>query len=199
MTILNWDVENIDFDSTFLYSKIDHEIYIKLPAELTNNTNEYGRLLKSLYDLKQTSKIWAKIFYKVLEALEFKHLNYEPSIFSRFSTRISKTIFIDPKLVIIVYVDDLMLLGKTSTVIQQFKTTIGKQFNIKDLEPTQNYLKIEISRDRTLETITLSQEAYLKAVLRKFGIKTYSPRSSPFSDDIKLKLNDKNFADQAIK
>ena len=100
---------------------------------------------------------------------------------------------------ITVYVDDLILLSKTSTVIQQFKTAIGKQFSIKDLGPTQNYLKIEISHDRTLKIITLSQEAYLKAVLRKFDIETYSPRSSPFSDDVKLKLNDENFADQTIK
>jgi len=97
--------------------------------------------------------------------------------------------------VITVYVDDLILLGKTSTVIQQFKAAIDKQFNIKDLKPAQDYLKIEISRDRTLEIITLSQETYLKAVLRKFDIKTCSPRSSPFSDDVKFKLNDENFVD----
>ena len=57
---------------------------------------------------------------------------------------------------ITVYVDDLILLGKTSTVIQQFKTAIGKQFNIKDLGPAQDYLEIEISRDRILGIITLS-------------------------------------------
>ncbi len=50
--MLDWDVENIDFDSAFLYGKIDHEIYIELPAGLTGNTNECGRLLKSLYGLK---------------------------------------------------------------------------------------------------------------------------------------------------
>ena len=50
--ILDWDVENIDFDSAFLYDKIDHEIYIELPAGLTGNTNKCGRLLKSLYGLK---------------------------------------------------------------------------------------------------------------------------------------------------
>ncbi len=100
---------------------------------------------------------------------------------------------------ITVYVDDLMLLDKTSTVIQQFKAAIGKQFSIKDLRPAQDYLGIEISRDRTLRTITLSQEAYLEAVLKKFGMETCSPRSSPFSDGVKLKLNDKNFADQATK
>ncbi len=49
-----------------------------------------------------------------------------------------------------------MLLDKTSTVIQQFKATIGKQFSIKDLKPTQDYLGIEINRDRTLGIITLS-------------------------------------------
>ncbi len=193
--MLDWDIENIDFDSAFLYNKIDYKIYIELPAELTNNINEYGRLLKSLYSLKQTPRIWAKTLYKALKALEFRRLNYESSVFSRFSTRISKAIFIDPKLMITVYVDDLMLLNKTSTIIQQFKTAIDKQFSIKDLGPTQNYLKIEISRNRILEIIILSQKVYLEAVLKKFGIKTYSLRSSPFSDGVKLKLSDENFAD----
>ena len=31
--MLDWDVENIDFDSAFLYSKIDYEIYIELFAD----------------------------------------------------------------------------------------------------------------------------------------------------------------------
>ncbi len=100
---------------------------------------------------------------------------------------------------ITVYVDDLILLGKTLTVIQQFKAAIGKQFSIKDLGPAQNYLRIEISRDRTLGIITLSQEAYLEAVLRKFGMETCSPRSSPFSDGVKFKFSDKDFTDQATK
>ena len=50
--MLDWDVENIDFDSVFFYSKIDHKIYIELPAGFTGNINECGRLLKSLYGLK---------------------------------------------------------------------------------------------------------------------------------------------------
>ncbi len=50
--MLDWDVENIDFNSAFLYGKIDYEFYIKLPAGFTGNINEYGRLLKSLYNLK---------------------------------------------------------------------------------------------------------------------------------------------------
>ncbi len=50
--MLDQDIENIVFDSTFLYGKIDYEIYIELPARFTGNTNKYGRLLKSLYDLK---------------------------------------------------------------------------------------------------------------------------------------------------
>ena len=132
------------------------------------------RLLKSLYSLKQAPRIWAKTHYKALEALGFRYLDCEPSIFSRFSTQTPKAIFINPELVITVYVDDLILLGKTSTVIQQFKAAIGKQFSIKDLGPTQDYLEIEISRDRTLETITLSQEAYLEAVLRKFEISIWN-------------------------
>ena len=50
--MLDWDVENIVFDSAFLYGKIDYEIYIELPAGFIGNINEYGRLLKSLYGLK---------------------------------------------------------------------------------------------------------------------------------------------------
>src|SRR6266536_1097836 len=104
-----------------------------------------GRLLKSLYGLKQAPRIWAKTLYKALEALGCRRLDCEPSVFSRFSTRTPKAIFIDPKLVIKIYFDDLKVIGKTSTIIQQFKTTIGKQFSIKDQGPTQDYLGIEIS------------------------------------------------------
>ncbi len=62
-----------------------------------------GRLLKSLYGLKQAPRIWAKTLYKALEALGFRRLDCEPSVFSRFSTQTPKAIFIGPELVITVY------------------------------------------------------------------------------------------------
>ena len=50
--ILNWDIENIDVDTVFLYGEIDHEIYNELSEKLNSLLSYIGRLLKSLYGLK---------------------------------------------------------------------------------------------------------------------------------------------------
>jgi hypothetical protein len=57
-TLLDWDISNIDIDSAFLYGEIDTEVYIELPEGFTESYS-CGKLLKSIYGLKQSPRIWA--------------------------------------------------------------------------------------------------------------------------------------------
>lgn len=54
------EIVQIDVMTTFLYGELSEEIYMNLPIEYTilNNTGQVCRLHKSLYSLKQTSRVW---------------------------------------------------------------------------------------------------------------------------------------------
>ncbi len=55
-------------------------------------------------------------------------------------------------LVITVYVDDILIIGRNKIVIQDFKDSLRKKFNIKDIREIQDYLGIEIIRNRATGT-----------------------------------------------
>jgi Reverse transcriptase (RNA-dependent DNA polymerase) len=56
VTLLDWDISNIDIDSAFLYGDIDTEIYIEF-SEGFADLDSVGKLLKSIYGLKQSPRI----------------------------------------------------------------------------------------------------------------------------------------------
>ncbi len=67
-----------------------------------------------------------------------------------------KNIYIKLDLIIIVYVDDILIIRRNKIVIQNFKDSFRKKFNIKDIEKIQDYLEIEIIRNRAAETLRIN-------------------------------------------
>ncbi len=61
-----------------------------------------------------------------------------------------------PDLIIIVYVDDILIIKRNKIIIQDFKDSFRKKFNIKDMREIQDYLEIEIIRNRAAEILRIS-------------------------------------------
>jgi len=61
------DAMIVDINTTFLYSKLDEEIYTNLPEGLTGFDDECLLLLKSLYGLVQAAQQWCKQFVTILK------------------------------------------------------------------------------------------------------------------------------------
>ncbi|CAB1120460.1 unnamed protein product [Ectocarpus sp. CCAP 1310/34] len=78
-----------------------------------------------------------------------------------------------------VYVDDILLTGTNeelvSTIIEQMK----ERFETVDLGDAKFIVGMAIHRNRDAGTILLTQEAYTKAVLAKFGMADLHPTKTP--------------------
>jgi hypothetical protein len=74
------------------------------------------------------------------------------------------------KIIVTVYVNDILIIGKNRVVIDFFKKSLNAHFKIKDLGEAVNYLSIEIKQNTLNGTITLSQKAYIKSIIRKFEL-----------------------------
>ena len=57
---------------------------------------------------------------------------------------------------LVLYVDDILIMGNHIPTLQGVKTWLGKCFSIKDLGEAQNILGIKIYRDRSKRLIGLS-------------------------------------------
>ncbi len=67
-----------------------------------------------------------------------------------------KGVYVRLDLVITVYVDDILIIGRNKIVIQDFKDFFRKKFNIKNMGEIQDYLKIEIIRNRAAGTLRIN-------------------------------------------
>ena len=68
-------------------------------------------------------------------------------------------------MILILYVDNLLLLGEDLFKIEDVKRQLGKLYQMKDLGPASSYLGIRITRDRNSRAIWIDQQADRKSVV----------------------------------
>ena len=71
---------------------------------------------------------------------------------------------------LVLYVDDILLVGNDIPTLQDVKSWLGKCFAMKDLGEAAYILGIRILRDRSKRLIGLSQSTYLDKVLKRFSM-----------------------------
>ncbi|GKA80948.1 retrotransposon protein, putative, ty1-copia subclass [Tanacetum coccineum] len=69
---------------------------------------------------------------------------------------------------LVLYVDDMLLMGNSVTMLKEVKSWLCRCFSMKDLGEATYILGIKIIRDRSKWLIALSQSAYLEKILKKF-------------------------------
>ncbi|GKC24078.1 retrotransposon protein, putative, ty1-copia subclass [Tanacetum coccineum] len=88
---------------------------------------------------------------------------------------------------LILYLDDIIIMGNHIASLQSVKSYLEKCFAIKDLGEQAFILGIKIYRDRSKRLIGLSQSAYMDKILKRFRMDTSKRSYIPLQE--KLDLN----------
>ncbi|CAA7019514.1 unnamed protein product [Microthlaspi erraticum] len=156
----NWEVYQMDVNNAFLHGDLEEEVYMKLPPGFRHShPGKVCRLRKSLYGLKQAPRCWFKKLSDALLRFGFDQSYDDYSLFSYSRKNI--------ELRVLVYVDDLIICGNDSYMIQKFKDYLSKCFSMKDLGKLKYFLGIEISRGP--EGMFLSQRKYALDIIAETG------------------------------
>ena len=91
--------------------------------------------------------------------------------------------------ILLLYVDDMLIVGQDTSKISKLKSELSKSFAMKDLGPVKKILGIRIVRERSLGLIWLSQENYIKKVLERFNMDKAKPVNCPLAGHFKLSLS----------
>lgn len=113
------------------------------------------KLKRSLYGLKQAPRKW----YKKLDSFMVNH-GYDRTTFYNcvFMKR-----FLDGNFIfLLLYMDDMLIVGHNSKKIYSLKGELNKLFTIKDLGPTKQIFGIKMNHDKKNERLWLSQEIYVQ-------------------------------------
>ncbi|GJZ97167.1 retrotransposon protein, putative, ty1-copia subclass [Tanacetum coccineum] len=87
---------------------------------------------------------------------------------------------------LILYVDDILIMGNSIPMLQDVKSYLGKCFAMKDLGEAAYILGIKIYRDRSRRLIGLCQSAYIEKILKRFHMENSKRGSIPMQDKLRL-------------
>ncbi|GJX39896.1 retrotransposon protein, putative, ty1-copia subclass [Tanacetum coccineum] len=118
------------------------------------------KLQRSIYGLKRASRSWNKRFDKKIKRFGYAQNLDEPCAYQKASG--SNVTFL------ILYVDDIIIMGNHISSLQSVNTYLGKCFAMKDLGEAAFILGIKIYRDRSKRLIGLSQSAYMDKILKRY-------------------------------
>ena len=107
------------------------------------------KLKKSLYRLKQSPRQWYKKFDSFMMSHGYNRTSSGHCVFTRkFSD--------DDFIILLLYVDDMLIIGHDSSKNDRLKRELSKSFSIKDLGLAKQILGMKISCDRKNRKLWLS-------------------------------------------
>ena len=115
--------------------------------------------------MKQASRSWNLHFDEAVKEFGFIKNEDEPCVYKKVSG--SAVVFL------VLYVDDILLIGNDIPILQNVKSWLGNYFSIKDLGEAAYILGIKIYRDRSRKLIGLTQSTYMDKVLKMFSMQDY--------------------------
>ncbi|CAN6567561.1 unnamed protein product [Malus baccata var. baccata] len=92
----------------------------------------------------------------------------------------------DAVVFLVLYVDDILLLGNDTAVLSSVKVWLSKTFHMKDLGDVSYVLGIKLYRDRSRKLIRLSQSMYIDKVLSRFQMEQSKKGLLPMRHGIHL-------------
>jgi hypothetical protein len=117
----------MDVKTTFLNGELAEEVYVKHPEGFVTAGEEHKvlRLRRALYGLQQAPRAWYEKLDGTLRKLGFTQSEHDHAIYCRGGG--------GRRLIVGVYVDDLLIIGTTPEEIGRFKVEMQLQFKMADL------------------------------------------------------------------
>ena len=85
----------------------------------------------------------------------------------------------DRVIYLVLYVDDMLLVGNIQEIIYDSKTQLFSKFDMKDLGDANYILGMEIKRDRAKRKLWLNQRKYVETILQRFNMQDSKPVNVP--------------------
>ena len=148
-TSLVYEFWRMDVKTIFLNGSLDEDIYMQQPEGFIARGQEHMtcKLQRSIYGLKQAFGTWNIRFDQVITLYDFEKSPNEPCVYKRIQG--TKVVFL------VLYADDILLIGNDIEVLSSVKGWLKKQFNMKDLGEANYILEIKLLRDRKNKVLAL--------------------------------------------
>ncbi|GJW95833.1 retrotransposon protein, putative, ty1-copia subclass [Tanacetum coccineum] len=176
----NYEIWQMDVKTAFLNGYLFEEVYMEQPEGFINLKfpNRVCKLKRSIYGLKKASRQWNKQFDYEIKKFSFTQNRDEPCVYMKVSG--SYVTFL------ILYVDDILIMGNNIPMLQDVKSYLGRCFAMKYLGEAAYILGIKIYKDRSKQLIGLCQSSYIEKILKRYFMENSKRGSIPMQEKLKL-------------
>ncbi|KZV41734.1 retrovirus-related Pol polyprotein from transposon TNT 1-94 [Dorcoceras hygrometricum] len=174
----NWKVHQLDVKSAFLNGFLQEEIYVEQPEGYKKEGEEdkVYLLKKALYGLKQAPRAWYSRIDDHLHKLGFAKSLSESTLYVKHTgTDI---------LIISLYVDDLLVTGNNTSIVEKFKQEMMEIFEMTNLGLMTFFLGMEIKQSEF--EVFICQKKYAKEILKKFKLEDCKQMGTPMNSKERL-------------
>nr|GFD19338.1 putative retrotransposon protein [Tanacetum cinerariifolium] len=127
----------MDVKTAFLNGRLDEDIYMEQPEGYVDPKypNYVCKLQRSIYGLKQASCQWNKRFDEDIKNFGFIQNRDESHVYRKASG--SDVVFL------ILYVDDVLIMGNNIPRLKEVKDYLGKYFSMKIWEKLHTFWELK--------------------------------------------------------
>ena len=170
----------MDAVNAFCNSPLDEEIYLYNPPGFPKS-GKILRLLKALYGLRKSPKLWLKLLSGSLVDIGLHQVPGQPCVFTDFKG-----------IIVFFFVDDLVFIFPETRRddTQDLLDKLTQRFEFRVLGELEWFLGVKISRDRTNRKLWLSQKSYIEKTCGEYNcIQSNRRISTPMVTDKMVKYD----------
>lgn len=173
------NIRQMDAITAFLNGVLTEEIWMEQPEGYGDGTSKCCKLLRAIYGLKQSSRVWNLTINKVLLEFGLNRSVMDQCIY--YSIENEKLI------IVALYVDDVLIFTSSKETENKIAEQLSCNFKMKDLGEAKSILGIVIERNTDFGTISINQRRYIEDMLTKFGLDNCKTVNTPM--DINQKIS----------
>ena len=189
---MDLEMHQMDVITAFLNPNLDVVIYMDQPKGFVQEGREHlkCKLKKAIYGLRQSGRAWYMDVDALFAREGFTRSHADHSLYVKQTSAYL--------VIIIVYVDDLIIMTNTMSIMVEVKAMLKREYDMSDLGELHYCLGVEFTRQRAARTITMSQSKYVEEVLKRFNMEGCKSIGTPLDVKQKMsKLTDEEF--EAVK
>ena len=174
---LDLDVCHFDVEQAFVQSKLDEDVFLRLPKGCGRLSGKIVELNKNLYGLKQASRSWHAHLTTCLKILNFQQCLADACVFRLVEEgRVA--------IIAVVHVDEIFAVRLKSRC-DVFRDDLNRTVLVKNLGELRWYGGRHYTREREMGTLTISQITFADELVKTFCV--ISTQSVPLRVGLKLK------------
>jgi hypothetical protein len=185
-------VHQLDVTNAFCYADMDGDVYMEPTPDYTLPFGYCFKLLKALYGLRSSPRLWWKHLDKYIKSLHFKPCVLEPCLYHMK--------YKGTQMYLMIYVDDILIASTNLEHIKEVKKKFCMKFDMTDMGELEHFLNIRVTR--TDEYLQMDQAVYAQKVLDKhadhIGGNPKKTRKHPMPDNAMDKIKEEADAEADI-